>query len=345
MPESMRQIHFDRFGAPDVLRMVEVPVPQPTTGQVRVRVTAAGVNRADLAQREGSYAPPPGASPVLGLEVSGSVDAVGPGVAHDWIGREVCSLTAGGGYAEWVCVPATHCMPLPPDCGLIEAAAFPEAAMTVWSNVMELGALAPGESLLVHGGTSGIGAFAVTLARALGNTVFATAGGVDKCRVLDGWGARAINYRKEDFAACVQDMTGGRGVDVILDMVGGDYVNRNLSCLATSGRLVQIAFLEGVQAQVDLFLLMRKRAVLTGSLLRPRSDADKAAIVTELVREVFPLLATGRLAKPVIDGVFAMEAAPLAHARMASSQHIGKLVLTWHPDLIRTPSSPLVFSH
>lgn len=345
MPEFMRQIHFDRFGAPEVLRLVEAPVPEPAAGQVRVHVAAAGVNRADLAQREGSYAPPPGASPVLGLEVSGTVDAVGPGVANNWIGREVCSLTAGGGYAEWVCVPAAHCMPLPPGLGLIEAAAFPEAAMTVWSNVMELGALVPGQSLLVHGGTSGIGAFTVALARALGHTVLATAGGAGKCRVLDGWGARAINYLEQDFAARVLDLTGGRGVDVILDMVGGDYVNRNLACLATGGRVVQIAFLGGGQAPVDLFLLMRKRAVLTGSLLRPRSDADKAAIVATLLREVFPLFATGRLSAPVIDAVFAMEAAALAHARMASSRHIGKLVLTWHPDWTRNPSAPLDSSH
>ena len=330
-PATMRQIHFDHFGAPDVLRLVEAPIPQPAAGQVRIRVHAAGVNRADLAQREGSYAPPPGASPVLGLEVSGTVDALGEGVDVGWMNREVCSLTAGGGYAEWVCVPAGHCMPLPPGFDRIQAAAFPEAAMTVWSNVMTLATLSSGESLLVHGGTSGVGAFAIALARALGHTVYATAGGPDKCRALTAWGACAINYREQDFAAEVLARSGGRGVDVVLDMVGGDYVNRNLSCLATGGRLVQIAFLEGGIASVDLFQLMRKRAVLTGSLLRPRSDAQKAAIVADLVREVFPLVSAGRLSPPVIDSVYAMEAAPEAHARMASSRHIGKLVLTWRP--------------
>ncbi len=326
---SMRQVHFDRFGGPEVLQMAEAPVPAPAAGEVRIRVAAAGVNRADLAQREGSYQPPPGASPVLGLEVSGTVDALGAGVDAGWLGREVCALTPGGGYAEWVCVPAPHCMALPPGFSLVEAAAFPEAAMTVWSNVFGLAALAPGESLLVHGGTSGVGACAIALARALGHTVYATAGNADKCRVLRDWGAQAIDYREEDFVERVAALSDGRGVDVVLDMVGGDYVNRNLACLAMDGRVVQIAFLAGGQASVDLFALMRRRARLTGSLLRPRSDADKAAIVAALVERVFPLIAAGRLPPPVIDSVYPMASVADAHVRMASSRHIGKLVLTW----------------
>ena len=328
MPEFMRQIHFDRFGAPEVLRLVEAPVPEPAAGQVRVHVAAAGVNRADLAQREGSYAPPPGASPVLGLEVSGTVDAVGPGVANNWIGREVCSLTAGGGYAEWVCVPAAHCMPLPPGLGLIEAAAFPEAAMTVWSNVMELGALVPGQSLLVHGGTSGIGAFTVALARALGHTVLATAGGAGKCRVLDGWGARAINYLEQDFAARVLDLTGGRGVDVILDMVAGSYVAREIDCLAEDGRLVIIAVQGGVKAEFNAGLVLRRRLTITGSTLRPRPVAFKAAIARSLRERVWPLLAAGTIT-PVIHQVFEPAQAADAHALMESNRHIGKLMLRW----------------
>jgi NADPH2:quinone reductase len=334
----MRQVCFDHFGGPEVLHMAEVARPEPATGEVRIRVAAAGINRADLAQREGSYAPPPGASTVLGLEVSGTVDAVGAGVPADWLGRRVCSLTAGGGYAEWVCVPAALCMALPPGFDLVQAAAFPEAAMTVWSNVFQLGRLAKGESLLVHGGTSGVGAFAIALARALGHEVFATAGGERKCEVVRAWGATAIDHRSQDFAERVLAGTGGRGVDVVLDMVGGGYLARNVSCLAMDGRVVQIAFLQGARAELDLMQLMRRRAVLTGSLLRPRADTEKAAIVRELVAQVFPLIASGRLAPPVIDSVLAMTDAHQAHARMATSAHIGKLVLAWEPARVRDPA-------
>jgi NADPH2:quinone reductase len=335
MADAMRQVCFERFGGPEVLHIAEVPRPDPAAGELRIRVTAAGVNRADLAQREGSYAPPPGASQVLGLEVSGTVDAVGSGVSTSWIGQSVCSLTAGGGYAEWVCVPATLCMAPPSGFDLLEAAAFPEVAMTVWSNVFELGRLRPGESLLVHGGTSGIGAFAIALARALGHQVLATAGDAIKCEAVRGWGAIAINHRSQDFVQEVLAQTNGRGVDVVLDMVGGSYVARNLSCLAMDGRVVQIAFLEGARAELDLMQLMRRRAVLTGSLLRPRSDDEKAAIVRALEEHVFPLIANRQLSRPVIDSVYPMEAAHAAHARMATSAHIGKLVLTWDSSLLR----------
>lgn len=335
MADAMRQVCFERFGGPEVLHIAEVPRPDPAAGELRIRVTAAGVNRADLAQREGSYSPPPGASQVLGLEVSGTVDAVGSGVSTTWIGQSVCSLTAGGGYAEWVCVPATLCMAPPSGFDMLEAAVFPEVAMTVWSNVFELGRLRPGESLLVHGGTSGIGAFAIALARARGHQVFATAGDAIKCEAVRGWGAAAINHRSQDFVQEVLAQTDGRGVDVVLDMVGGSYVARNLSCLAMDGRVVQIAFLEGAHTELDLMQLMRRRAVLTGSLLRPRSDDEKAAIVRALVEHVFPLNANRKLSQPVIDSVYPMEAAHEAHARMATSAHIGKLVLTWDSSLLR----------
>lgn len=325
----MRQIHFDAFGPPEVLHLVEAPLPVPGPGEVRIRVCASGINRADVAQREGSYRPPADASAVLGLEVSGVVDQVGEGVDWPAAGAEVCALTPGGGYAEFVCVPASHCLPIPQGLSLRDAAALPEAAMTVWSNLAEPGRLRSGESLLVHGGTSGIGAFAIAWARACGHTVLATVGSQEKLRHVQRWGALGIPYRECDFVAAVAQLTAGRGVDVVLDMVGGDYVNRNLRCLAPDGRIVQLAFQDGALAQIDLWELVRRRAVLTGSLLRPRSVAEKAAIVRALRDQVWPLYAQGRLAPPVIDSVHAPHEAARAHARMGSSAHVGKMLLLW----------------
>lgn len=331
----MQQICFDRPGAADVLRLVDAPRPEPRAGELRIRVAAAGVNRADVAQRQGVYAPPPGASDILGLEVSGVVDGVGAGVDAHWLARKVCTLTPGAGYAEWVCVPATHCLPVPAGWSWAEAAAFPEAAMTVWSNVFELGRLAGGESLLVHGGTSGVGACAIALARALGHEVMATASGPAKCQALADWGAHPIDYRREDFVERVLALTQGRGADVILDMVGGAYVQRNLACAAMDARVVQIAFQADVRAEIDLLALMQRRAVLTGSLLRPRSEADKAQIVASLREHVLPLIAAGRMRAPVIDSLHAFDAVAHAHARMESSQHVGKIVLAWDCALAR----------
>lgn len=325
----MKHIVFDEPGTPEVLHLADAPVPQPLAGEVRIRVHASGINRADVAQREGSYNPPPGASPVLGLEVSGVVDAVGEGVHWPREGDAVCSLTAGGGYAQAVCVPASHCLPIPAALSLQQAAALPEAAMTVWSNLVDQGRLQPGESLLVHGGTSGIGAFAIALARARGHTVITTVGSPDKLAHVQAWGALGVLYRDEDFTQAVHRLTQGRGVDLVLDMVGGDYVNRNLQCLAMDGRIVQIAFQSGARAELDLWALVRRRAVLTGTLLRPRATAEKAAIVQALRTQVWPLFDDGRLAPPVIDSVYRPAAAAQAHARMQSSAHVGKMLLDW----------------
>lgn len=329
----MRQVQFSRTGPAEVMSLGDAPMPEPAAGQVRLRVVAAGINRADVAQRMGGYAPPPSVSPVLGLEVSGTVDAVGSGVGTEWLGRALCSLTAGAGYSEWVCVPVEHCMPIPVGWTWAQAAAFPEAAMTVWSNIFDLGRLGPGESLLVHGGTSGVGACAIAFARARGHQVLATAGNPRKCQALAEWGAHAIDYRNEDFVARAMQLTAGRGVDVILDMVGGGYVSRNVECAAMGGRIVQIAFQAGAQATIDLFALMRRRAILTGSLLRPRSDGDKAAIVARLRQHIYPLLESGAIGAPHIDSIHDFSAVVQAHLRMESSQHIAKMALAWSPAL------------
>jgi putative PIG3 family NAD(P)H quinone oxidoreductase len=324
----MRFVEAAAAGGPDVLQLAETDVPQPGPGEVLIRVAAAGVNRPDVLQRAGLYPPPPGASPVLGLEVAGTIVATGQQVQGWRLGDVVCALVPGGGYAEFCVTPAAHCLPIPRGLGVTEAAALPETFFTVWSNVFDRGRLARGESFLVHGGTSGIGTTAIQLARAFGARVFATAGSPEKCAVCRELGAeQAIDYRQADFVAAVREATGGRGVDVILDMVGGPYVERNLRVLAVEGRLVQIAFLQGSKVTLDLVHLMVRRQTITGSTLRPRSVAEKAAIAAALREKVWPLIEAGT-ARPMIDRTFPLADAAAAHRLMESSQHIGKIVLT-----------------
>lgn len=328
----MRAIEIAAPGPAEVLRLVERPVPVPGPGEVLIAVEAAGVNRPDVLQRLGKYAPPPGASDLPGLEVAGRVTAVGPpagGEAIRWtVGDAVCALTAGGGYAEACVVPAVQCLPVPDGFSMVEAAAIPETFFTVWTNVFERGRLQPGETLLVHGGSSGIGTTAIQLGRVFGARVFATAGSAEKCAACGGLGAEiAINYREDDWVAVCAEATHGRGVDVILDMVGGDYVGRNLNLLATEGRLVQIAFLTSSRVEIDLMQVMRRRLTITGSTLRPRTPAEKGAIARALETHVWPRLAT-RAVAPVIDSVLPLAEAAEAHRRMERSEHIGKIVLT-----------------
>jgi NADPH:quinone reductase len=324
LPATMRAIEISKPGGPDVLKPVEIPVPQPGVGQILIRVDWAGVNRPDALQRAGAYAPPPSASPLPGLEASGTVAALGPGVS-DWaVGDKVCALLPGGGYADYVVTPAAHALPIPEGLSLQEAACLPETCFTVWSNVVMRGGLKAGERFLVHGGSSGIGTTAIQIAGALGARVFATAGSADKCAACTDLGAeRAISYREEDFVAILK---AEGGADVILDMVGGDYIARNLQALAEDGRLVQIAFLQGPKAEINFAPLMMKRQTLTGSTLRPQSDLAKARIAGELRKHVWPMIAAGRL-RPVIDSEFALDEAAKAHERIESSGHIGKIVL------------------
>jgi putative PIG3 family NAD(P)H quinone oxidoreductase len=324
----MRFIDMAGPGGPEVLWLADGPVPRPGPREVLIRVAAAGVNRPDLLQRAGSYPPPPGASPVLGLEVAGTIAALGGEVA-DWReGDSVCALVPGGGYAEYCLAPAPHCLPVPRGLSMVEAAGLPETFFTVWSNVFDRGRLQPGESFLVHGGSSGIGTTAIQLAHAFSARVFATAGSPEKCAVCTELGAeRAIDYRREDFTAIVKEATEGRGVDVILDMVGGPYVEKNLRALAVEGRLVQIAFLQGSKVTLDLVHLMMRRQTITGSTLRPRSVADKAAIARALREKVWPLIEAKRV-RPVIDRSFPLAEAAEAHRLMQSSAHIGKIILT-----------------
>jgi putative PIG3 family NAD(P)H quinone oxidoreductase len=294
---------------------------------VLIRVAAAGVNRPDLMQREGKYAPPPGVTDIPGLEVAGSIVEVGPDVAGLALGDEVCALVQGGGYAEYCTAPSAQCLPIPEGLSLVEAAALPETFFTVWHNVFERGRLAAGESLLVHGGASGIGTTAIQLGRAFGARVFTTAGSATKCAACVTLGAeRAIDYHGEDFVAVVRDATGGRGVDVILDMVGGDYTARNLECLAVEGRLVQIAFLQGPKSRLNLLPVLQKRLTITGSTLRPRSVEDKGRIAAAIRKEVWPLLARG-VVRPVIHATFPLPEAFRAHAVLEEGAHIGKVVL------------------
>jgi NADPH:quinone reductase len=324
LPATMRAIEISKPGGPDVLKPVEIPVPQPGVGQILIRVDWAGVNRPDALQRAGAYAPPPSASPLPGLEASGTVAALGAGVS-DWaVGDKVCALLPGGGYADYVVTPAAHALPIPEGLSLQEAACLPETCFTVWSNVVMRGGLKAGERFLVHGGSSGIGTTAIQIAGALGARVFATAGSAEKCTACETLGAeRAINYREEDFVAILK---AEGGADVILDMVGGDYIARNLQALAEDGRLVQIAFLQGPKAEINFAPLMMKRQTLTGSTLRPQSDLAKARIAGELRKHVWPMIAAGRL-RPVIDSEFMLEDAAKAHERIESSGHIGKIVL------------------
>ena len=313
VPETMRAIGFDEPGGPDVLMLEhDVAVPKPGPGDVLLKVAYAGVNRPDCIQRAGKYPPPPGASPILGLEVSGEI---------------VCALTPGGGYAEFCCVPAGHTLPVPDVLTMAEAAALPETLFTVWHNVFQRGMARDGETLLVHGGTSGIGTMAIMLAKGFGMTTIVTAGSEEKCDAARRVGAdHAIDYKTTDFVEAVGLITGGDGVDLVLDMVSGDYVARNLQCLKPGGRHVTIAVLGGMKAEINMALVMSKRLVLTGSTLRPRSDSFKTALRDEIEREAWPLIEEGAL-RPVMDEIFALEDADKAHARMENGDHIGKIVL------------------
>ncbi len=328
LPPTMSAVEIREAGEPDVLSLTERPVPEPSAGEVLIRVAAAGVNRPDVFQRQGRYAPPPGASDLPGLEVAGVVAACGAGVTRWREGDAICALLAGGGYAGFAVAPAGQCLPQPASLSSVEAAAVPETFFTVWTNVFERGALQAGETLLVHGGSSGIGTTAIQLAARAGATVFATAGTREKCAACERLGAaRAINYRDQDFVAVLREVTDGRGVDVILDMVGGEYVPRNLSLLAEDGRLVQIAVLAGARATVDAALVMRRRLTFTGSTLRPRPVAEKARIAAALEARVWPWL-EAREVRPRIFRTFPLAEAAQAHALMESSTHIGKIVLT-----------------
>lgn len=324
LPNSMRAVEIARPGGPEVLRPVEVPVPRPASGELLIRIAWAGVNRPDALQRAGAYAPPPGASPLPGLEAAGHVAAVGGGVSRWREGDEVTALLPGGGYAEYALAPAAHALPVPPRLGLRAAACLPETHFTVWTNVFGRGRLRAGERFLVHGGSSGIGTTAIQLARAFGARVFATAGSPAKCAACLGLGAhQAIDYRQEDF---VEVLRAEGGADLILDMVGGAYLPRNIRALADDGRLVQIAFLEGPEVALNFSEIMVRRLTLTGSTLRPQSVLAKSRIAAALEAEVWPLLDAGRVA-PVIDSEFALDDAADAHARLESSDHIGKIVL------------------
>jgi len=321
---EMRAVEISEPGGPEVLRVVRRVMPVAGHGQVVIKVAYAGVNRPDALQRAGAYNPPPGASDLPGLECSGTVMAVGPGVS-DWsVGDAVCALLPGGGYADYVATPAAHCLPVPHGMGLREAACLPETFFTVWSNVFQRGGLQGGERFLVHGGSSGIGTTAIQLAAHFGARVFATAGSKAKCAACVDLGAeRAVNYRDEDF---VEVMRAEGGANLILDMVGGSYIPRNIKALADDGRLVQIAFLQGPKVELNFVQMMTRRLTLTGSTLRPQSDAAKAAIAADLRAKVWPLLEAGRVA-PVMDQEFDLADAAGAHARMESSAHIGKIVL------------------
>jgi len=323
----MLAIEIVRPGEPDVLVPAERPRPSPAPGEVLIKVAGAGVNRPDVFQRRGRYPPPPGASDIPGLEVSGVVEAIGADVRDFRVGDAICALVAGGGYAEYCTAPAPQCLPAPRGLDLVSAGAIPETFFTVWTNVFERGRLQAGESLLVHGGSSGIGTTAIQLARARGARVYATAGSPEKCAACERLGAeRAIDYRREDFLAVVRERTGGRGVDVVLDMVGGDYFARNIDALALEGRLVEIATLHGVKADLNIQTIMQRRLTITGSTLRARPVAEKGAIARGVHQHVWPLIESGAVT-PVIHATFPLRAAAEAHRLMESSAHIGKLVL------------------
>ncbi len=324
MSHTMRAVEIREPGGPEVLVPVTKPVPVPKHGQIIIRVAYAGVNRPDALQRAGSYAPPANASPLPGLEASGTVVEVGPGVTRWAIGDKVCALLPGGGYAEYVATPEAHALPVPAGMGLREAACLPETCFTVWSNVVMRGGLKAGERFLVHGGSSGIGTTAIQIAKALGARVFTTAGSDEKCAVCEGLGAdKALNYRTGDFVAMMHDEGGAQ---LILDMVGGSYLPRNVKALATEGRLVQIAFLTGAKVELNFAEVMMRRLLITGSTLRPQSDLAKARIAAEVEANVWPMIAAGKF-KPVMDSEFALEDSASAHARMESSGHVGKIVL------------------
>lgn len=328
MTDLTRAIIAEGAGGPEVLRVVERPRPTPGEGQMLVRVHAAGINRPDVMQRQGNYPPPPGASDVFGLELAGVVETLGPGVSGFSPGDRVMALVHSGAYADWAVVDAPVCLKVPEGLSLVEAAAVPETYFTVWSNLFERAALAPGETVLIHGGTSGIGTTAVQLAKAFGATVIVTCGSDDKCASAQGVGAdHAINYRTEDFVARGRELTDGRGPDVILDMVGGDYVQRNLELCAVDGRISQIAFQHGSRADLDLQPLLVKRLALVGSTLRARPVPLKAALTRAIAEKVVPLLAAGRV-KPLISSTHPLDRVADAHAVMDSGAHVGKIVLT-----------------
>ncbi len=327
LPDTMNAIEIAQFGGPDVLKSARRPVPKPGAGEVLIEVAAAGINRPDILQREGGYRPPPGVSDIPGLEIAGRIVALGPDVAGWKIGDPACALVAGGGYAEFCTAPSPQCLPFPRGMDAVKAAAIPETFFTVWTNVFDRGHLKAGETFLVHGGSSGIGTTAIQLAHAFGARVFTTAGSAEKCAACVKLGAeRAIDHKREDFVAVIQEATQQKGVDVVLDMVGGSYINRNLQILAMEGRLVQIAFLQGSKAEIDIGPLMMKRQTLTGSTLRPRSVAEKGAIAKSLRDKVWPLLDSGKVA-PVMFKTFPLAEAASAHKLMESSSHIGKIVL------------------
>ncbi|PPR57700.1 MAG: Phthiocerol synthesis polyketide synthase type I PpsC [Alphaproteobacteria bacterium MarineAlpha4_Bin2] len=327
LPKNMTAIEISEYGAPDVLQPTTRPIPIPDMGEVLIRVSAAGVNRPDAIQRAGHYPPPPGQSDLPGLEVSGEIVAVGPETTGVSIGDHVCALTPGGGYAEYCKTPAAHCLPIPKNVSETDAAGIPETTFTVWHNVFQRAYLTAGESFLIHGGSSGIGTTAIQLAKAFGATVYTTAGSDEKCAACRDLGADfSINYKKEDWPNVIREVTQKRGVDVILDMVGGDYIQKNIDNLAVDGRLAIIAFLRGAKAELLLNRFMVKRQMITASTLRAQSDAAKANIAAELREKVWPLISTGQI-RPVIDATYSLKEASRAHERMEASDHIGKLIL------------------
>lgn len=327
IPQSMNYIQIEKHGDPEVLKLHSMPVPEPGPGEVLIKVAAAGVNRPDMMQRKGLYPPPPGATDVPGLEVSGTVVSVGQNVSEPTINSEVCALVTCGGYAEYCLAAASICLPVPEKISLVNAAGIPETFFTVWTNVFERGQLKARESLLVHGGSSGIGTTAIQLGKAFGATVYTTAGTSEKCEFCEDLGADvSINYREQDFSEEIKRLTEGKGVNVILDMVGGPYFPKNIRLLADEGRLVQIALMQGSKAEVDFRSLLLKRVTLTGSTLRPRSVEEKTKIAQALQKNVWPLLESGAV-RPIIHQTFPLKHASEAHRLMESSTHIGKILL------------------
>ena len=327
LPQTMRHADHGAGGSPDAIRIVDGPVPQPAPGQVLIRVAYAGVNRPDVAQRSGSYPPPKDASPVLGLEVAGEVVALGEGAARWNIGDAVCALVHGGGYAEYVSVHGTHCLPIPQGWSLHDAASLPETFFTVWVNVFDTGHLSAGESILIHGGSSGIGSTAIQLAKAFGATVYTTVGSDDKAKFCRELGAdHVINYRTADFHAEVKRLAAPRGLNMVLDYIGGDYLKKNVDLLGMDGRLIQLAFMQGREAMLDLGPILMRRVMITGSALRPRTTEQKAAIAIGLEQRVWPLLSSGKI-RSVVNAEFTLDQAAEAHRLMESSAHLGKIVL------------------
>ncbi|VVQ26274.1 NAD(P)H-quinone oxidoreductase [Pseudomonas fluorescens] len=327
LPKTMTQVEITQPGGPDVLQPNQVPVPTPGPGEILIRVHAAGVNRPDVIQRAGKYPMKPGMSPIPGLEVAGEVVAIGQDVTEFILGDSVCALTNGGGYAQYCVAPASQALPIPQGMDWLQAAAIPETFFTVWANLFDLGGASKGQRALIHGGTSGIGTTALMLCREFGIKAFATAGSEEKCAAIRQLGAEAINYREQDFVQVIQEKTAGKGVNVILDIMGGSYLNPNIAALGMDGRLVMLGFLGGAQAkEVDLMAILGKRATITGSLMRSRTREEKASIAEQLREYVWPVLAAGRCL-PMIDKVYPLADAAQAHARMEAGEHIGKIVL------------------